>query len=255
MMALGLPRRLAGSIKRALRGGFDEVQRRLDQARGTERIHFLHIGKTGGTAVKAALEAATVPGKRFLLSGHHVTLGDVARGEKCFFFVRDPVSRFVSGFYSRQRQGRPRYNYPWSAGEAQAFGTFETPNALALALSSPDEERRAAAVRAMRSIQHVRDSYWKWLGSEDELRSRRADIMFAGSQEHLGRDVAILSDRIGVAIALPADEVGSHRTPGSLLTGLEPQAVANLREWYCDDYRCVALLREWFPQLPSYEGS
>ena len=35
------------------------------------------------------------------LHRHAVRLRDVPVGEKFFFFVRDPVSRFVSGFHSR----------------------------------------------------------------------------------------------------------------------------------------------------------
>ena len=249
------PRRLPAGIQNGLRRVRDELWRRLDHARGTERIHFLHIGKTGGTSVIAALKAMKVPGRRFLYWGHHVPLAEIPRGEKCFFFVRDPVSRFVSGFYSRQRQGRPRYNFPWSPDEERAFRAFDTPNALALALSGPGEEQRGAAVHAMRSIEHLRDSYWKWLGSEDDLRSRRSDILFVGSQENLERDVGLLSQRLGVEIKLPGDEVGAHRRPADVATGLEPQAVANLEDWYRDDYRCLALLAEWFPHLPAYDAS
>lgn len=243
---------LVGRAKRLLVPARDLAQRLHDRARGIERIHFLHIGKTGGTAVKEALQAASVPGKRILLGSHSVTLADVPPGEACFFFVREPVARFVSGFYSRQRQGRPRYNIPWSVGEEKAFGAFDTPGALALALSSADEGRREAAVQAMRSIGHVRDSYWKWLVSEDDLRRRRGDILFVGSQEHLGRDVGMLSQRLGVELALPSDEVSSHRMPGHLSRDLDPQAVRNLADWYRDDYRCLALLLEWFPHLPAY---
>jgi len=93
-------------------------------------LHFLHIGKTGGTAVKHALKPVAAPGY-LMLHGHDVRLHDVAPDEQVFFFLRDPLSRFVSAFYSRQREGRPRYVVPWTPDEEAAFGRFRTANELA----------------------------------------------------------------------------------------------------------------------------
>ena len=223
-----------------------------DRLRGVERLHYIHIGKTGGTALKAALRAVDEPRRRFLLHQHQVSLDDIRIGEPCLFFVRDPISRFTSGFLSRQRQGKPRHNVPWSPEEEKAFTLFQTPNALALTLGDGDESRRAAAERAMREIRHVRDSYWRWLKSEDYLRSRRSDIVFVGAQEHLERDVATLARMLDMSIILPSDDVNAHRSPGGVPRRLEAEAVANLRQWYADDYRCLAVLRGWFPHLPDY---
>ena len=63
--------------------------------------------------------------------GHSATFHDVPNGDLVVFFVRDPVSRFVSGFYSRQRQGLPAHNSPWNVGEKVAFDKFATANDLA----------------------------------------------------------------------------------------------------------------------------
>ena len=93
------------------------------------------------------------------LHGYETRLSDIPDGEPVAFFVRDPISRFVSGFYSRQRQGQPRYNFPWSGEEQQAFARFRTPSQLGVALSSLDADRRTAAVQAMKSISHVPSSY------------------------------------------------------------------------------------------------
>ena len=244
----------AGSTKIRARLGRvrTRAQASLDRLRGVRRYHYLHIGKTGGTALKAALRAIDHPGTRFLLHQHQVSLGQIQRGEPVFFFVRDPVARFTSGFLSRQRQGRPRHNFPWTVGEAEAFARFETPNALALALSSEDSEAQAQAKAAMNAIGHVRDSLWRWLHDEDHLRARKGDILFVGCQEHLERDVGTLAHLIDIPIALPDDEVSSHRAPKRVPRELDPQAIANLRRWYDEDYRCLALLREWFPHLPDY---
>ena len=161
-----------------------KVSRLYHGLRNKQFIHFLHIGKTAGTAVKHALRPHLIDAHRvILLSGHKVKLRDVPEGEKLFFFLRDPISRFVSGFYSRQRQGQPRIFNPWTPVEAIAFGRFATPNELANALSSKDDELKLAAAHAMKSIGHVKSSYWDWFENEAYFTSRRPDILFVGFQE------------------------------------------------------------------------
>ena len=215
---------------------------------------MLHIGKTAGTAVKQALEESSNRGRRIVLHPHRTTLAQIADGEKCFFFVRDPVSRFVSGFLSREREGRPRYDVPWTERERIAFAHFPSANELAMALSSPDDSRRRLAGNAMRDIGHVRDHYWRWFGNEAYLSSRRRDVLFVGAQEQLERDISELSRILGTAIHLPSDEVGAHRNPLAAPRELQDQAVTNLRRWYAQDYAFLALLREWFPYLPDYQA-
>ena len=87
----------AGSTKIRARLGRarNRAQASLDRLRGVRRYHYLHIGKTGGTALKAALRAIDHPGTRFLLHQHQVSLGQIHRGEPVFFFVRDPVALFA----------------------------------------------------------------------------------------------------------------------------------------------------------------
>jgi hypothetical protein len=223
-----------------------------DRLRGNKRVHMIHVGKTGGTAIKAALSGLSPEKLRFVLHPHRITLADIPNGNPCFFFVRDPMSRFVSGFFSRQRQGRPRYDIPWNDDERVAFTCFETPNALALGLSSPVDARRRSAEAAMRGIRHVKDHYWHWFGNEAYLNLRREDILFVGSQERLDADVEALSAILGVRIVLPTDEVSTHRNPEGVDRTLDSEARANLASWYGDDYAFLRLMRQWFPNLPDY---
>lgn len=76
-------------------------------------LHFVHVGKTGGTAIKQALLSHRLayrhernahklpagPYGRIHLHKHRFRLGDVPPGDFVFFCVRDPIARFVSGFY------------------------------------------------------------------------------------------------------------------------------------------------------------
>ncbi|HVO49260.1 MAG TPA: sulfotransferase family 2 domain-containing protein [Steroidobacteraceae bacterium] len=218
-----------------------------DQISGRKRVHFLHIGKTGGTAVKHALNEFGRSSPRYVivLHPHQTRLRDIPAGEKFFFFLRDPASRFVSGFFSRQRQGRPRYFFPWTQEEQAAFEHFATPNQLAAALSSPDADERTRAQAAMKNIEHVRDSYWTWFENEEYFRSRLPDALFVGFQESLDEDFQTLKSILSLPdrLSLPADSILAHKNPSGLDVSLDEAAIANLKSWYAEDYRFIDLCR------------
>lgn len=225
----------------------DNVVRVIQRAQGKRFVHLLHIGKTGGSAVKHALSGHLVSRDQVIyLHPHDVTLADVPAGDGVIFFLREPVSRFLSGFYSRQRQGKPRYHAPWSPEEKLAFERFATPNELAVALSSTDDDERAAAGRAMADIAHVRDGYAKWLLSEEYLRSRADDLLLIGFQEELARDFELLKSKLELpaGIALPDDDVLAHRNPDNLDTKLEATATENIKRWYEEDDRFIRVCQE-----------
>ena len=104
---------------------------------------------------------------------------------------------------------------------------------------------RADAQNAMRAIEHVRDSFWKWLGSPDLLSSRAADILFIGQQESLASDSRVLAALLGASsIELPDDDVCAHRNPANIDKTLSPVALANLHRWYEADFRAIELCRQ-----------
>lgn len=76
----------------------------IQRIQGKKPVHLLHIGKTGGSAVKHTLKQYP-PNNRYAvhLHKHGVKLSDIPKGNMVIFVVRDPVSRFISGFYSRHR--------------------------------------------------------------------------------------------------------------------------------------------------------
>ncbi len=162
------------------------------------------------------------------------------------FIVRNPISRFVSGFHSRKRQGRPRYQSPWSSGEEVAFSRFSTPNALANALSSDDELQRMAAEDAMDSISHIRSPQWSWFQNESYFLARRSDILFIGFQETLGADFEILKGILNLPTEarLPDDVITSHRSPANVDKELDEAAIANLNAWYRRDQDFLKLCRQ-----------
>jgi len=216
----------------------------------------LHPGKTGGTALKhALLEYEGAAAHRPLLHGHEVTLADVPAGEPFMFIVRDPVSRFASGFNGRLREGRPRYHYPWREEERVAFGLFQTPDELAVALSSTSRRRRRAAERAMRGIAHVNTSYAFWFGDLDAFGRRVSDLFFVAFQDRLDDDFELLKRKLELPdrARLPRDATLAHRTPADFATKVGDVGRANLERWYADDFAFVALCRELAPRVNAAE--
>jgi hypothetical protein len=125
-----------------------------------------------------------------------------------------------------------------SSSPREAFQEFRTPNELAEQIDC-----NPSAQRAMRAIVHVRSQYSAWFGSPDQLLARRNDLLMILRLERLADDFPRLLLRLGLEgrVALPADEVGSHRGPAAVDRTLSTRAVANLGAWYEDDYRFLEL--------------
>lgn len=180
----------------------------------------------------------SVPDLEIVVHQHDTTLAEVSPGEKAIFALRDPVDRFVSGFNSRRRQGRPVHNVDWTPAEASAFGDFWTPNVLAEALSAPDDKERARAISAMQDIRHVNTSYADWLVSVDYVRVRRPHILWVGLTQRLSEDFAELLQLLGLPpdCKLPDDPRMAHRRLETDPTWLSERAVNNIQKWYAGDY-------------------
>lgn len=208
----------------------------------------LHNRKTGGTALKDILDQQKqrTPDFPVLMFGHPTTFPlfiEHYPTAKAIFFIRDPLSRFVSGFYSRLRQGLPRYHFPWSRAEAKAFKRFETPNHLGEALSESGFFERRAAIAAMKSIRHVRHTYVEFFGKLDFLKKHAPNIAFIGHQANFDADLAQLRLllKVDADIETPSDDVKAHRNPEGLDKHLSKRAIANLENWYHADFE----IYEW----------
>ena len=98
-------------------------------------LQFLHIGKTGGSFVRAVLNSLPDEHRaEFRLLHHDARLAQAIEtrpGMPVFFSVRRPETLFVSAFNSRLRKGRPLYDWDWNSREEIAFSVFQTPNQLA----------------------------------------------------------------------------------------------------------------------------
>ncbi len=155
----------------------------------------------------------------------------------CFFVVRDPVSRFISGFYSRKRQSQPLNLVPWSEQERRAFERFSHAEELVEALASGD----TIANDAMANIRHLRYPMSDWLTSAQYLRERSADIAFIARQERLQEDWSRILQVLELqeAIPLPSDIHEANRSP-TPLPELSSTATRFMRSWYQHDFEIFA---------------
>jgi len=217
-------------------------------------LNVLHIGKTGGTALKHVLQAnADASRYQLLFRGHEIALADIPPRERFMFLIRDPLTRFVSAFNGRLREDRPRYHYPWRDEERVAFAVFKTPDQLAVALTSEDEEERVQAEAAMHGIGHVNTPYTSWFPTEEAFCARLPDTFFIGLQDRLDDDFQLLRRKLGLpeGLAMPRDETDAHRTPARFDSQLSELGRANLQRWYARDVAFVQLCRELAPRINS----
>lgn len=237
-------------VMRALRRGWHSVRCTIERLRGRTVVHYLHIGKTAGTSLKEALRAYNRHRARryyFAVHDHTFTLRDVPESDFCLFSVRDPVSRFVSGFYSRKRQGLPRTRNPHTPLEALIFERFPHANELAEALSG-DLGDRSTAVNGMKAIGHVRTSLWDWFGGRFLLDSEKRKVVGILRQEELERDLHALEEALSLErpLEFPGDSERRHENDYSHLAPLTETAVGNLRVWYRQEYAFLEMLEGEF---------
>ncbi|HEU4448621.1 MAG TPA: sulfotransferase family 2 domain-containing protein [Gaiellaceae bacterium] len=214
-------------------------------------VHFIHVSKTGGTALRYALRQARTNAEGKLSSPygpvwayrHKFRFCDVPKGDKAVFALRDPASRFVSGFYSRLRKGAPRHMREWSEEERRSFEWFRTPQALADALAEPPGETRERAEFALRSIGHLRRPMSFWTGTPSYLRRHLDRVLYVARQETLDDDWERLKELLGLPPEqmLPRDELTAHRTTYTDDRELSEAGKRALRAWYADDYEVLEI--------------
>lgn len=210
-------------------------------------LHFLHIGKCAGTAIKRVMNKVNQQKgyDLFIQHPHRVTLTDLPANAAYFFSIRNPITRFYSGFYSRKRKGQPRLYVEWREEEKLAFSRFAEANDLAENLFSGGE-LGLHAFAAMQSIRHVRQPQHSWFPDVEEMLYKRPPICIL-RQEHLAEDFMFFRQAADIAesIGLEADPVKSHKNDYSKTPPLSNKAIENLEKWYAVDMMFYQLATEW----------
>ena len=212
-------------------------------------ISFLHIGKNAGTQVKYVAKNLLKKGIKIKFYNHKVKLHELPIETKYFFSIREPASRFISGFYSRKRKGMPRLYSEWSLHEKMAFKDFEHANNLAENLFSTDI-KGISALSAIKSISHtgMQQIDYFWRAAYFQIQPPIAIIR----QEYFEEDMQKLLIRIGVETKISTlvtdDNIQSHKNDYSEIPPLSELARNNLKKWYVQDYMFYEYCEEWIKQ-------
>lgn len=118
---------------------------------------FLHINKCGGTNLDDAFKKINKLQKKIQIikRSHNFKLRHLSQNQSYLISIRDPISRFVSGYYSRYRKGYPVTYKEWSLKEKDAFEKFPSANILAESLYEKNKRKNKDAFEAMNSIYHL----------------------------------------------------------------------------------------------------
>jgi len=218
-------------------------------------ICLLHIGKTGGSFLRSIIRHNEGRGQSDLrLLPHQGNAKSSAKrhgaDRRLALVIRDPETRFVSGFYSRMRQGRPTYDFPWSAEEAIAYSWFASADDLAVALGSSDERMKSAARFAMASIEHLALDYAYYFGSLDGFKAERSQIAMCIDLPRLTVNLDAVMERLGFPDYQMPHKPRVHASPGAL-PALSEAGRAGLRAYWAEDWAIYeAALAEARRQFP-----
>jgi len=182
----------------------------------------LHIPKTGGSALRAALRGTGAKrwGHSYVLGprdeeagrdGYRYNVGQ-ADGARFLVTVRDPVRRFVSAYaWSRDRLGHR--GYP----DADSLARDLNREALGNVVFQPQVD---------------------WLISAERLA--QPDILWIGHTETLAADFERLRAILGLDDSHQLPAVGDVKRNASRYSDtLSPLGEANVRDWYAEDFRLL----------------
>jgi hypothetical protein len=218
---------------------------------GLMAVQLIHVSKAGGSVLRYAIREArrTNGGKLESQWGpiwghnHLFRISDLEPGDMAVFALRDPITRFVSGFYSRLREGAPRYHIRHTPAERRAFEWFPTPQALADSLAEKRGKDHRRATIAMDSIGHVKRRMTFWTGKPDYLRGNLDRILYIARQETLSEDWEKLKELLDMPreVMLSGDDTIAHRTAYVGDRTINEKGTRALRKWYAEDYELLAI--------------
>lgn len=234
----------------ARKAGYDVRRLHKSPSGGKTLVHFLHIGKAAGSQILnvASQVNAKSATKKIVKHDHDFYLKHLPGGEAYFFSIRNPISRFRSGFYSRKRKGQPRTYSEWSASDTVSFGEFEHANDLAESLFEPGLTGQRAWA-AMKSIRHTSQNQADWFDCVGHFLEVRPPIWIL-RQEQFDSDFETFFARADLGLARDAievsrDKVTAHANDYTDIPPLSEKAKANLAQWYVQDIAFYDLCTAW----------
>jgi len=215
-----------------------------------QAIQFIHLGKNAGTQINQMGDQINAASRkyRFQKYHHNTLLSQIDPNQKYFFSIRNPVSRFKSGFYSRKRKGQPRIYSEWTESEKQSFAQFSHANELAEALFDQSEAGQNAYC-AMRSITHCAMYQHLNFGKIGHFLTLSPPVHIVRT-EKFETDLAVLVKNLDLDIEIHEanDSTTAHRNDYAKTPDLSSKAISNLERWYAVDFEFYRLCESWIEQ-------
>lgn len=189
---------------------------------------FLHIGKTGGSTINNYLRRAGLK-FQYLHTAHSLNKG--MAGNKIFFFIRDPVARFISAFnYYRNNIMVKK----WRDKDYGVLKPFRTANQFA----------ESNIVPANFKLVHLYKTLSDYVGGIETLKylCGQGSIYFVGRTEFLARDLLRLSDKLG----LKRQKITRIHSSFGKKRGLSKLAKENLAARFSRDYEVIKYVNSLF---------
>ena len=217
---------------------------------GQRNVHFLHIGKNAGTQIWGISNQINNRSRsvRIIKHDHDVSLKHLRETDEYFFSIRDPITRFKSGFYSRKRKGQPATFVEWTRHDALAFGSFEHANDLAESLFESGRTGEVAWA-AMKSLRHSSQNQSDWFDCRGNFLSVQPPIWII-RQERFEDDLKQFLSRLNLELGIEDikivdGDVASHKNNYELTPPISEKAAEKLRKWYAQDFEFYRLCDNW----------
>ena len=202
-------------------------------------INILNIGRISIPYMESLLNGKELDGYQVKFRPPRIRLKNLPVGSRVWVIVRDPISRFISSFYSRRYEGKPLFMIPWTEAEKSLYHRYETVNDLAEALS--DEN---ALVR-FRAIQDMRD-----IGFLDRVYQHYYEGL---TQDDCDKEIHAITD-IEQIEAVECEVKKIFDVPTSLKLDDPDEALMQTCDWHLSDTG-LENLRLWFQKENSYYDS
>ena len=206
----------------------------------SNKIAFLHISKTAGTQIMHVAHQLEKYGVFIWKYKHSIKLFNLPLNTKYFFSIRNPTTRFVSGFYSRKR----KKNH--SQHEKITFERFEHANDLAENLFA-EGKSGISARNAIQSIKHNAMLQIDWFQrfSYFELQPPITIIRQEHFETDMQRLLELLNVNLEVSNLISNDSDISHKNQYKEIPPLSEKSLKNLEKWYLQDYMFYEMCESW----------
>ena len=206
----------------------------------SNKIAFLHISKTAGTQIMHIIKQLKKHKINIKRHDHWVKLSELPLNTKYFFSIRNPTTRFVSGFYFRKR----KKNH--SQHEKITFERFEHANDLAENLFA-EGKSGISARNAIQSIKHNAMLQIDWFQrfSYFELQPPITIIRQEHFETDMQRLLELLNVNLEVSNLISNDSDISHKNQYKEIPPLSEKSLKNLEKWYLQDYMFYEMCESW----------